>query len=376
MSSFQSSIVHILPSNSLRAAGLATAVSGLVDAQRRYGLDIDVFGADTGPSFRRAASLVVRAQAMSDPAHLIHSHGLWLAASRASRRLHRLGLPTVVAPHGMLDPWAWRRRRCLKQLLWWLGERTTVQGASCLQALCTAERDSIRSLGVTAPVALIPNGVDLPDSSLATKQNLPPPAWLSHGVAEGAPVLLFLGRFHAKKGLEPLLAAWQRLQQRRPSEALLVLAGFGDGGALAQRLVASPIPRVLVLGALYGLAKASAYAHASGFVLPSYSEGLPMAALEAMSWGLPCLLSSACNLPAAFHVGAAWQAPPDAVLLEDVLERWLSAACTDASSLTAMGEAGQALVKQQFSWPQVAAQTASLYAWLLGEAERPGFVEL
>ena len=369
-------ILHLLPSTAEGAAGLATAVNGLADAQRRHGLRAEVLGADTAPRLRRAASLVARAQAKAAPAQLLHSHGLWLAASRASRRLRPLGLPTVVAPHGMLDPWAWRRRRAVKQLLWWAGEQTTVQGASCVQALCPAERDAIRALGITAPIALLPNGVDLPDGSPAARSALPPSPWLAHGVPPGAPVLLFLGRFHTKKGIEPLLAAWQRLQQRRRSEAWLVLAGFGDGGALAQRLLASPIPRLRVIGPVYGEAKASAYAHASGFVLPSYSEGLPMAALEAMSWGLPCLLSAACNLPSAFRVGAAWEAPPDPDLLEAVLEHWVAAARTDPSALAAMGASGQALVAQQFSWHQVAAQTAALYAWLLGNAEQPAFVEL
>lgn len=371
-----SRILHLLPSTAEEAAGLASAVSGLAAAQRLHGHQVQVLGADTTPRLRRAAALVATAQEEAAPANLVHSHGLWLAPSRASRRLHRLGLPTVVAPHGMLDPWAWRRRRALKQLLWWAGERTTVQAASCLQALCPAERDSIRALGITAPIALIPNGVDLPDISPAARSALPPPPWLAYGVPAGAPVLLFLGRFHAKKGIEPLLAAWQRLQQRHRSEAWLVLAGFGDDGALAERLAASPIARLRVIGPVHGKAKASAFAHASAFVLPSYSEGLPMAALEAMSWGLPCLLSAACNLPAAFRAGAAWQAPPDVESLEAVLGRWLSAASIGPSCLGAMGAAGQALVAQQFTWPQVATQTAHLYGWLLGEAERPGFVEL
>lgn len=369
-------ILHLLPSTTERAAGLATAVNSLAAAQGLQGHQTQVIGADTLPRLRRAAALVAAAQAEAASARLVHSHGLWLAASRASRRLRRFGLPTVVAPHGMLDAWAWRRRRALKQLLWWTGERTTVQAASCLQALCPAERDAIRALGITAPIALVPNGVDLPDRSPAAWALLPPPPWLAHGVPDGAPVLLFLGRFHAKKGLGPLLAAWQRLQQRSPGEAWLVLAGFGDGGALDQRLAASPIPCLRVIGPVHGEAKASAFAHASGFVLPSFSEGLPMAALEAMAWGLPCLLSAACNLPSAFRVGAAWEAPPDAALLEIQLARWVTAARTDASALASMGAAGHTLVSQQFSWPQVAAQTAELYSWLLGKTERPGFVDL
>lgn len=366
----------MLPSSAERGAGLATAVGGLVYAQRGRGSQVQLLGADAQPMFFRAAALVQAAQFGTTRVDLVHSHGLWLNPSRASRRLRRIGLPAVVAPHGMLDPWALQRRRALKKILWWAGESITLQSASCLQALCSAELDAIRALGITAPIALIPNGVDLPDGSPAARAMLPPPSWLVHGVPMGAPVLLFLGRFHAKKGIESLLAAWKRLQQRCPGEAWLVLAGFGDGGALAKRLAASPIPCLRVIGPVHGEAKASAFAHASGFVLPSFSEGLPMAALEAMAWGLPCLLSAACNLPAAFRAGAAWESPPDAALLEIQLARWVTAARTDASALASMGAAGHTLVSQQFSWPQVAAQTAELYSWLLGKTERPGFVDL
>jgi hypothetical protein len=40
-----------------------------------------------------------------------------------------------------------------------------------------------------------------------------------------------------------------------------------------------------------------------------------------------------------------------------------------------MGAAGQALVRQHYSWPVVAEQTHSLYSWILGGGERPGFVD-
>lgn len=367
--------LHLLPSVSEAAAGLASAVQGLAAAQQRCGLEIDVLGANQAPRWRRIGFL----QQQAAEVQLIHSHGLWLAPSRASRRLRRQGLPAVVAPHGMLDPWAWQRRRVLKQLLWWLGEQRTVQRASCLQALCAAELEAIRALGITAPVALIPNGVELPDRSPAALAALPPAPWLEHGVPAGAPVLLFLGRFHAKKGLTPLLSAWAQLQSSTPAgqeQPWLVLAGFGDGGRLVAQLQRAPIPQVCLVGALHGPAKASALAHAQGFVLPSFSEGLPMAALEAMSWGLPCLLSEACNLPEAFTAGAAWNAPAHSEQLLPVLKRWRTAVLHDPAELHAMAEAAQALMASRFSWSTVAAQTVELYRWLLGLQDPPYFVDL
>ena len=215
MSSHLHQILHLLPSIAEGAAGLAAAVKGLANAQHLQGQQAQVLGADAFPGFRRAAQLVSAAQSKAPPAHLVHSHGLWLAASCASRRLHRLGLPTVVAPHGMLDPWAWRRHRAQKQLLWWLGERTTVQGASCLQALCTSERDAIRALGITAPIALIPNGVELPDASPRSRRRCPA-ALAGPWRASGAPVLLFLGRHTRRASNRSGRLAAQQCAPARP----------------------------------------------------------------------------------------------------------------------------------------------------------------
>ena len=188
--------------------------------------------------------------------------------------------------------------------------------------------------------------------------------------------MLFLGRFHFKKGIESLLAAWQLLHQRRVCEHWLALVGLGDGGVLTQHLLASPILRTRVIRFLYGEANVSSYPHASGFMLLSCSEGLPMAALEAMRWLQPYLLSKACNLPVAFEVQAAWNAPPDAAILETQPARRVMAAKSNAKALAAMGASSRSLVEQQFSWLQVATQTSELSAWLLGEVDQLEFVNL
>lgn len=352
-------VAHLLSSaDPRRSGGIGVAVGHLAAAQRRCGLAVHLCPADAGDQ---------RQAALAAGAAVVHSHGLWLASSRAARRLRRSGLPLVVTPHGMLDPWAARRRPLPKALLWWWGERRTLAGAGCLQALCPPEAEALQALGLNVPVALIPNGVDLPDPTAP----LPPPPWQGR-LPAGARVLLFLGRFHAKKGLDPLLQAWGRWQaEGDASGAWLVLAGFGDGGAMERRLRRHPLPQVLTVGAVDGRQRDSCYHHAQGFVLPSHSEGLPMAALEAMAWGLPCLLSPGCHLPEAFRVGAAWSAPPDPAVLLAVLRRWQR---LSPGAAAAMGAAGRRLVAGHHSWDRVARQTAELYAWLKGQAARPAWV--
>ena len=196
---------------------------------------------------------------------------------------------------------------------------------------------------------------------------------MARSVPAGERVLLFLGRLHQKKGVAPLLEAWARLApEARRLGWWLVLAGPESSLDQRRRRCAAALERCLVVGPRFDGEKVACLAAASAFVLPSFSEGLPMAALEAMSWRLPVLLSPACNLPEAYAAGAALQVEPTADDLERVLRQLLQ---RPPAELEAMGARGQALVQAQFSWPRVAAMADRLYQWLLGAAECPEFVE-
>jgi poly(glycerol-phosphate) alpha-glucosyltransferase len=276
----------------------------------------------------------------------------------------------------MLDPWALSQSRRRKQLAWHLFERGNLQRARAIQVLTTAEASAVRRLGITTPIALIPNGVALPPQP-APEAAPPLPAPWADQVPAGERVLLFLSRFHPKKGLDPLLQAWQAVElEARRLGWWLALAGYGDGGDLAGRVTAAQarqdLQRVVVLGPCFGKQKQACLASASAFVLPSLSEGLPMAALEAMAYRLPCLLSAACNLPLAFERGAALPAEPEPALLADRLTRLFQLSCAERE---AMGAAGRSFVQAHYSWEKAAEQTHGLYRWMLGGGERPDFLE-
>jgi poly(glycerol-phosphate) alpha-glucosyltransferase len=364
--------------------GIATAVAALLAAQQAAGLSPGWLTADRFPPRQRDGALYAAALAPSSsaphpaqrPADLLHLHGLWRSPTRIAPRLAAAGMPLLIAPHGMLDPGALAISRRRKQLVWRLWERRALHAARCLHALCPAEAAAIRALLPNAPIAVIPNGVALPAAPSPGAAALPPPPW-ADAVPPGEPVLLFLGRFHSKKGLDPLLAAWQAVAAAAERAGWwLALVGYGDQGALGRRVAAAQargeLQRLRLCGPVFGADKAAALAAASAFVLPSFSEGLPMAALEAMAHGLPCLLSAACNLPEAFAAGAALAAEPNPAPLTAALEQLF--ALTPAER-AAMAAAGQSLVRERFSWPHVAEQTRQLYAWILGGGERPEFVD-
>ncbi|MBK6741976.1 MAG: glycosyltransferase [Hydrogenophilales bacterium] len=301
---------------------------------------------------------------------LVHLHGLWTQPSltlAAWRR--RTGRPTIISPHGMLDPWALKHSRWKKRLAEFAFERSNLSAASCLHALNDAEAEAIRRFGLTNPVAVIPNGVELPDIEVS-----------SGGANDGERIrqLLFLGRLHPKKGLEETIRAWALLRERAPaifSNWRLVVAGWDDGGHSERlRAVATELGlgnNVVFPGSLFGVAKEQALREASGFILASHSEGLPMAVLEAWSYSLPVFMTPACNLPEGFAADAAIEIRPLPEMLAQTLAENLSRA-----DLGVFGRRGRQLVEQRFSWDSVARRHAAVHAWLVGSGPKPDDVRL
>ncbi len=297
---------------------------------------------------------------------VVHEHGIWLYPSLAVLRWRRrTRRPLVIAPHGMLDRWAVRNNGWKKEIAALAFERANLRGAACLHALNRGEAAAMRSFGLTNPVAIIPNGVSLPDAAARAAAAASPPPWPSD---DGRRALLFLGRLHPKKGVLETVQGWARLKQTAPKVAAgwrLVLAGWDESGqadavraaALGLGLVVGE--DVVVAGPILGARKAAAFAHAGAFILASRSEGLPMAVLEAWAHAAPVFMTAACNLPEGFAAKAAIEIRTDPDALAQALALHLPRA-----ELAELGRRGRALVEARFSWTRVAEDLTALYRWV------------
>ncbi len=306
-----------------------------------------------------------------DDADVSHTAGLWMYPSIANRAwARRTRRPYLISPHGMLDAWALRNAAWKKQLAGRLFERAHLEGAACLHALCDAEAAAIRACGLKNPICILPNGVDLP----AAPSTHPTPAWADR-LPAGRRVLLFLGRIHPKKGLLNLLQAWTRLPA--PPDWQLVVAGWDQGGhqqELEQFAATHGLrDQITFVGPLHGPAKSAAYAHAHAFILPSFSEGLPMTVLEAWAHGLPVLMTAACNLPEGFAEGAAIEIVTDPDIMARSLLQFFSAGEHERAAL---GLNGRALVQNKFDWTRIAGEMLSVYRWVTGAEPRPVCVHI
>lgn len=297
---------------------------------------------------------------------LVHQHGIWTYISVVCHRWgKRTKQPTMVSPHGMLDPWALANSRWKKRLALLAYERRNLVHCSCIHAMSESEVESVRSFGLKGPMAFIPNGVDIPSE----RTDVPEPPF-----KDQRKIVLFLGRMHPKKGLIPLLDAWRRLG-KETADWHLVMAGPDEIGHVAQvqkhvkslRLEEN----VSYVGPQYGDAKDACLRHAEAFVLSSYSEGFPIAILEAMAYGLPVLMSPQCNFPEAMRADVALCADVEPGAIADGLRRLFEMSDDQRSDL---GARSRAFVAKNYTWASVGKQMTDVYQWLLGGGPAPNNV--
>jgi glycosyltransferase involved in cell wall biosynthesis len=169
--------------------------------------------------------------------------------------------------------------------------RGTLAHAALVIALSEEWRQQLLRICPTARIEVLHNAVVIPDI------HGPRPREPEPGGPMGQPTLLFLGHLLRDKGVYDLVRAFALIAPKFP-RARLVLGGVGDLETVRQLAAQLEIPRrVSCPGWLDAERKTAAFAGSLAFLLPSYAEGMPMALLEAMSWGLPVIATPVGGIP-------------------------------------------------------------------------------
>ncbi len=292
---------------------------------------------------------------------VVHAHELRTVENlRVAPVANRLNVPLLVSPHGTL-PYT-TGRTSIKRLWDRAFGRRMLPRFDGVIALTGNEAADARAIwaacGASLPderIYTVPNGVHLGDF-----ENLPPgePFRARWKLGEG-PVVLFLGRLHARKGLHLLIPAFAHALDAAP-DARLLIAGPDEGmRAMLDALVQQHDlgDRVIFTGMITGADKLAALAAADLFALPAVGEGFSMAVLEAMACGLPVLLTPGCNFPEVAGQGAGLVVARTV----DALAAALRALLADAGRRAQMGRTARAMIETSYTWPQVAAQMAGVY---------------
>ncbi len=306
------------------------------------------------PDLRETLSGSAAAKAMEAllrATDFVHLHGVWETnLLRASMLCRRFSVPYCVCCCGMLDVWSMQQSAWKKKLAMRLGFRRMLDGAAFIHALNADEIELMRPLGLKAPPVIIPNGIFLNEVEGGEADV---------GGSLGRPYVLFLSRLHYKKGLDILADAFRRVAPLFP-DVDLVVAG-PDGGAedeFRERIRQYGLQeRVHMTGGLYGPAKIAALKRAACFCLPSRQEGFSVAITEALACGVPVAITDACHFPEVGEAGAGIVSPLDPMAVAAALERILE----DPDRAARMGVAGAKLVRDNYTWPRIAAQTIAAY---------------
>jgi glycosyltransferase involved in cell wall biosynthesis len=281
---------------------------------------------------------------------LVHMHSVF--SPRNSLLAARLRVPYVLSPHGGYSRVCLTRNRLPKAVYALTVERRMVRRAALTVALTRVEVEDLIAFGARRPIPVIGNGVNPAPSGVdrrAFRDEL--------GIDNATPLLLFVGRldvFH--KGLDRLVDALPAASRWR---AALVGADVRGGRELILRKAEESglRSRLTCVGPRHGRGLHEAFAAADLFLLPSRWEGLPVSLLEALSHGVPALVTPpvehAVGVAAA---GAGWVAAPTQIgsVLRDLGD-------LDDEHWRAAARAARRLAGC-FQWPTIARQYAETYA--------------
>jgi glycosyltransferase involved in cell wall biosynthesis len=306
----------------------------------------------------RSLSRALHSTAMT--ADVIHNHGLWLMPNVTAAEAAASGrAPFVISPRGMLAPAALAFSRLKKRAFWRLLQRRAVRQTACIHATSEQEYDEIRGFGLINPIALIPNGIDVPELA-------PQPA--ARPALER--VVLSLGRIHPKKGLGGLVYAWSKVEARFPGWRLKIIGPPEVGHEDELRALARGLglARVSVEGPVYGDAKTAAYREADLFVLSTLNENFGLTVAEALAAGTPVISTKGAPWSRLQNEGCGWWIDHGVETLAATLAHAMS---LPRATLKAMGNKGREWMVRDFSWDRVAYDMLRVYSWLARSAELP-----
>lgn len=381
-------VVHVVPSVARESSGPSYTVVRLCESMIAAGADVELATLDADPDrsppgFLRqfppgrgplplGSSPALRrwlsARARTGGAAILHAHGLWeMSVVYPAWAARKGGATLIVSPRGTLAPWAMRHHSASKLLFWTVVQRPALKRAACFHATSEQEVEDLRRLGFRQPVALIPNGVDLP--ALAS-----PPKPRGEGRT-----LLFLARLHPVKGADALIDAWRLVQDRFPAWRLVIVGDDVDGrgssgyaARLRRRVAERGAERVRFTGELRGDAKWDAYREADLYVLPSRTESFGLTVAEALAAGTPVVTTSATPWQALAAKRAGWCVDTSTEALAATL---VDALARKPAMLREMGRRGQRWMAAEYAWPDIGRRMVRTCDWLRGVSlEKPDWV--
>lgn len=348
----------------LNKLGIKTAVIQypLADGDVLRSKNVDVHFASSPIENKFKFSLKLKKEiSMLGEFDIYHAQGLWIYATYAlidvARQKNR---PYLITPRGMLYPQDIAKNSTFfKKLSLWWRLKDDLNRAACVHVTCADEMNYCRQLGITAPIAIIPNPVEIIDYAEQKQDDIFR--------------LGYLGRLSPRKNVEALIRAFANLGDKVKKAELLIIGGGDDKYEqfLKNEVVRLNLSNVRFVGFLSGKEKDEAIASCSVLAMPSEFENLGNVILEGLVRGIPCIATKGAPWQELETEHCGWWVDYN----QDAITQAISDAIdTNSDELQQMGQRGRQLMEQRYSVDAVASKMKNLYEWVLGEGNKPDFV--
>ncbi|MDD3078972.1 MAG: glycosyltransferase [Paludibacter sp.] len=355
-------ILHIIRSIDKSTGGPARSVTQICEQLSLLGVDVDLVTNDspspvvvnTSAHFRLIfytfKELFVFSKSLSKTDYsLIHLQHIWNPYIHiVARAARKKGIPYIISPRGMLEPWIMNRHPWKKKMAMWLYQRKDIARAACIHATAESEKDNIRKLGFNNKITVIPNGIETDKIQLKT-------SW------EVNKKILFLSRIHVKKGIELLLESIAGLKEQMAGYSVII-AGEGEEfyiRQLKQKSADLGVSDIIhFAGGVYGDEKWQLLREADFFVLPTFSENFGIVVAEALASGTPVITTTGTPWQGLNSEECGWWID---LSVENLKKALTDALNKDAKQLETMGRNGRTLVEGKYDIRAVAQKMYDFY---------------
>lgn len=349
------------------ADGRGTLPVTLKHVGRYQGINTIFFRRQFSEAYKYSHSLALWLEDNVKNFDVVHVHAVFshssLAASKACRRHN---IPYVIRPLGSLSHLGMNTKSFRKKILWGLGVRRMLNGASIIHYTSAEERHQAEAQLGHQRGAVVPLGVGQEElEAYLSEVSAPAPEPAEAGGSGGNPdpYVLILSRLHPIKGLENFLRAFVTVRNEAPFQHWkLKLAGDGEPEYVSslQKLVEGygACDCVSFLGWVSGGEKLALLKQAAVLALPSLHENFGLSLVEALACGIPVLISPQVNLaPDIEAAKAGWVTD----LRPEALDGALREVLQQEDEREKRGAAGRNLVLRRFTWSAVSAELLYLY---------------
>lgn len=295
------------------------------------------------------------------PYDVYHAQGIWQYHTYAMADVARAGRrPYLISPRGMLYPQDIAKANTrMKRLSLRLRLMHDLNRAALVHATCTDEMMHCRQLGITAPIGIVPNPVEIIDyPQTKTDQTFR---------------LGYLGRVSRRKNIHGLIEAYISLGEEAKGTELLIIGGGDEQYMDELRTMAGEVRwgTVRFLGFLSGREKDEAIASLSVLAMPSEFENLGNVILEGLVRRIPCIATKGAPWSELQTRQCGWWVDYEQEAINRAVHEALH---TPMEELQAMGERGRRLMEECYSVEAVATKMKRIYEWVLHREEQPEFV--